>query len=58
VTTPGRQERNQQGGEGAPLDRSQSDDSKQSVAFIEQLQVAAQQRIDKTRNPNDIGVAP
>ena len=53
-----RQERTQQAAEGAPLDRNQSDDSKASVAFVEQLQREAQQRIDKTRNPNEIGATP
>jgi hypothetical protein len=56
VTTP-KQSRNEQGGEPALLDRSQSDDSKQSVAFLEQLRAEAQAPINAGRHPNEIGAA-
>jgi hypothetical protein len=58
MTTPQRQERNQQAVEEMAPDRSQSDDAKMSVSETRRLQAEAQARIDKTRNPNDIGVAP
>jgi hypothetical protein len=52
-----RQARNQAGGEPAPLDRSQSDDSKFQVSETARLQAEAQQRINAGRH-DTIGSAP
>jgi len=41
-----------------PAQDVQSDDAKFSVAETARLEGEAQQRIDATRNPNEIGSAP